>query len=84
MPKPHELLQTMNKTFARFTKDLNDIVGEVALTKYPLIASEMVKMTKVEKSKKKNNNLKIMSNPHAHLQTMNKTSAKFKKIKLKL
>ena len=52
IPKPHELLQAMNKTFARFMKDLNDIVSEVALTKYPLIASEMVKMTKVHKLKK--------------------------------
>ena len=34
--------QTINKTYAKFQKDETKIVGEVNLTKYPLIASEML------------------------------------------
>ena len=71
MSKPYAHLQTINKTFAKFQKDLNKIVGEVALTKYPLNTS----MTKFTSCKKKN----LMSKPHAHLQLMYKTSAKFQK-----
>ena len=42
MSKPHAHLQTMNKTYTKFQKGQNKIVGRVALTKYPLIASEML------------------------------------------
>ena len=40
MSKPHAHLQTINKTFAKFQKEWNEIVGGVALTKYSLIDLE--------------------------------------------
>ena len=47
---PHAHLPTMNKTCAMFQKDQTKIVAGVVLTKYPLIASEMPKMTKKSKN----------------------------------
>ena len=38
-PKPHVHLQTMTKTHAKFQKDQNKTVREVALIKYTVIAS---------------------------------------------
>ena len=43
MSKQHVHLQNMNKTSAKFQNDQAKIVGGVALTKYPLLASEMPK-----------------------------------------
>ena len=44
MHKPHAHLQTMYKT-PKFQKDSSKNVGGEELTKYPLIVSEMAKMT---------------------------------------
>ena len=75
MPKSLAHLQSMNKTSASFQIDRILIVGGFSLLKYPLIASEMLKI--VEKRKRKY--LMIMHKPHAHLQTMNKISTKLQK-----
>ena len=49
--KPHAILQTMNKIPLNFKKAQNVIVRGVALTKYPIIASEMQKNDFVHKLK---------------------------------
>ena len=50
MSKPHAHLQTMNKIYKKkFQNGQDKIVGRVALTKYPLIASEMLKFTSWKK-----------------------------------
>ena len=46
---PHVHIQIMNITHAKFEKDRNKIAGGVALTKYPIIASEMAKIDLVKK-----------------------------------
>ena len=67
MSIPHAHLQTMKKTFTKLQKVQNNIVGGVALTKYPLNTSEMPKNDLVHKLKKeKKNNLTIMSKSHVH------------------
>ena len=57
------------------------MLGAVALTNYPLTVSEMAKKnilnSQIEKNAK--NILTIMSKPDAHLQTVNKSFAKFQK-----
>ena len=53
--KPHALLQTQEKTCAKFQKDLFKIVWEVAITRYPLsihLRSENDKIQKQQKSDK--------------------------------
>ena len=47
MSKLHAYFQTMSKTIARFQKYWNKIIRGVTFTKYPLIASDMPKMTKL-------------------------------------
>ena len=54
--KPHALLQTQEKTCARFQKDLFKIVREVAITRYPLsihLRSENDEVQKEQNSDKK-------------------------------
>ena len=54
--KPHALLQTWEKTCAKFQKDRFKIVREVAITRYPLsihLRSENDKVQKEQKSDKK-------------------------------
>ena len=58
-------------------------MGGVALTKHTLIACEMPQNYLVYKIKK-NLDDKLMSKPHAHLQSMNKTFAKFHKDRNKI
>ena len=84
IPKPCAHLQTMAKTCAKFHKDWYKIVWGVALTRYPLSqhfhriwGQKMTKFTKVEKVTKIH--ARIISKPYAHLQTMEKTCAKFQK-----
>ena len=72
--KGYAHLRNISKTFAKFQNDRSKIVGEIALTKYQLIASEMAKMLKKY--------LMIMSKPHAHFPTISKTYAKLQKDKV--
>ena len=51
MTKPHRHFQTMNKAPAKYDKDQTKIVGEVTLTKYQFIASEVPKNDEVHKLK---------------------------------
>ena len=83
-PKPHAYLQTMNKTPIKFWKNRHKTVGGVAHTRYPLFilfdrknAEKMTKFNLWKKVIKKN--LRTISKPHAYLQTMTKTSVKFRK-----
>ena len=67
----------MTKTPAKL--DWHNIAG-VAHTRYPLsIHFNTLKITKFKMQKKKSAkiNLRITSNPHAHLQTMKNTPVKF-------
>ena len=82
--KPHAHLQTIEKTCAKFQKVWYKIVWGVVLTRYPLSqhfhriwGQKMTNGHKVEKVTKIN--ARIISKPHAHLQTMEKTCAKFHK-----
>ena len=72
-------------TSVKFEKNRNNTVGGVAHTRYPLYihfhCQNARKMTKYkiakkksEKKKKKKKNLRIISKPHAYLQSMVKTS----------
>ena len=54
MSKPHAYLQTKNKQSLNIQKDRNKIVGGVALIMYPLIVSDLPKMTKFTSFKTKN------------------------------
>ena len=78
--KPHAYLQTMVKTSVKFQKNQNKTVEGVAHTKYILHLSKYLKNDYVQVSKKVTKiNLRIISKPHAYLQTMVKTSVKFQK-----
>ena len=81
--KPHAYLQTMSKTAVKFQKNRYKIVGD-AHTRYPLSihfdsknARKMTKFKLAEKVMK--NNLRIISKPHADLQTMFKSLVKFQR-----
>ena len=76
--KPHAHLQTMEKTCAKFQKDWYKIVCRVSThCLHTYTESEVRKWHKVEKVT--NINASIISKPHAHLQTMEKTCTKFQK-----
>ena len=82
--KPYAYLQSIIKTTVKFQKNQNETVGEVAHTRYPLSIHFHClndrKMTKFKlRAKVKKNNLSIISKPHAYLQSLVKTSAKFQK-----
>ena len=81
--KSNAYLQSMVKTSVKFQKNLNITVGGVACTRYPLFIHfhcQSEKMTKLKVQKKVSKiNLRIISKPHAHLQSMVKTSVKFQK-----
>ena len=82
--KPHAHLQSMMKTSVKFQNNRNKTVGGVAHTRYPLSIhfhyQNARKMTKFKLQKKVSKiNLRIISKPHAHLQSMMKTSVKFQK-----
>ena len=74
----------MAKTFVKVSKELGKTVGGVAHTSYPLSIhfhyQNAGKMTKFKLRKKMSKiNLRIISEPHAHLQSMMNTSVKFQK-----
>ena len=73
----------MTKTLVKFQKDQYKTVGGVAPTRYPLsihiVKDNARKMAKFNFQKSDKNNLRIISKPHAYLQTMRKTPVKFQK-----
>ena len=82
--KPHAHLQSMMKTSVKFQNNRNKTVGGVAHTRYYLSIhfhyQNARKMTKFKLQKNVSKiNLRIISKPHAHLQSMMKTSVKFQK-----
>ena len=82
--KPHAHLQSMMKTSVKFQNNRNKTVGGVAHTRYPLSIhfhyQNARKNDKVQIAKIVSNiNLRIISKPYAHLQSMMKTSVKFQK-----
>ena len=78
----------MEKTCAKFKNDQYKTEWGVALTRYPLsIHFHRIwdqKMTKFTKWKVTKIKARIISKPHAHLQTMEKTCAKFQKGRYKI
>ena len=81
--KPHAYLQTMSKTPVKFQKNQYKTVGGDAHTRYPLSIHFDRKTPKNDyvqiAEKVTKNNLRIISKIHAYLQTMTKTSVKFRK-----
>ena len=79
--KPHAHFQIMVKEYVKFQKNRNKTAGGVAHTRYLLSIQfhyqNARKMSNCEKSVKIN--LRNISKPHAHLQSMMKTSVKFQK-----
>ena len=80
--KPHAYLQSMVTTSVKFQENRNKTVGGVAHTRYPLPihfhcenARKMAKFKLLKKVTKIN--LRIISKPHAYLQSMVITSVKF-------
>ena len=74
----------MVKTYVKFQKNPNITVGEVVCTRDPLsIHFHCVNVEKVSKLKLRKKvskiNLRIISEPHANLQSMVKTSVKYQK-----
>ena len=81
--KAHANFKTMEKTCAKFQKDQYKIVWGVALTRYPLSihfhriwGQKMTKFTKWKKWQKLMQGL-YQNHNYAHLQTMEKSCAKF-------
>ena len=74
-------LQSMVKTSVKFQMNRNKTVGGVVHTRYPQSNHFQYlnarKMTKFKLRKKCQINLRIISKPHAHLQSMMKTSVRF-------
>ena len=80
--KPHAYFQTMTKIPVEFQKDCHKTVGGVAHKRYsvPTIYTLFWKMTLVQNAEKVTKiNLRIISKPHAYLQTMTKTPVEFQK-----
>ena len=82
--KPHAYLQTIFKSLVKFQRHRHKTVGGVALTIYPLsihFDSKNAKKNDLSSNcgKSDKNNLRIISKPPAYLQTMTKTSVKFRK-----
>ena len=80
--KRHAYFQTMTKTPVKFQKNRYKAVGEVAPTRYHLSihfvirnAGKMAEFNLLA-NKVSNNNLRIISKPHANFQTMTKTPVK--------
>ena len=80
--KSHAYLQTMTKTTMKFRKNRYKTVGGVAQTRHPLSIhfdtdnARKMASTCVNSDK---NNLRIISKPHACIQTVTKTLVKFPK-----
>ena len=80
--KPHAYIQSMVKTSVKFQENRNKTVGGVAHTRYPLPihfhCENARKMAKFKLKKKVTKiSLRIISKPHAYLQSMVTTSVKF-------
>ena len=81
--KPHAHLQTMEKTYAKFQKDRYKIYEELRSPgthcQYTFIESKVRKWQSSQSGKRTNINAGIISKVHAHLQTTEKTCARFQK-----
>ena len=78
--KSHAYHQTMTKTYVEFQKHRHKTLGGVENTRYPLsIQFDSKKRLKNDKVQlvEKVNHLRIISKPHAYLQTMTKATVKF-------
>ena len=80
--KSYAYLQSIIKTFVKFQKNQNKIVGGVAHTRYPLSihfhCQNDRKMTKFKlQTKVIKINLSIISKPHAYLKSLVKAYVKF-------
>ena len=80
--KYYAYLQSIIKTFVKFQKNQNKIVGGVAHTRYPVSihfhCQNDRKMTKFKlRTKVIKINLSIISKPHAYLQSLVKAYVKF-------
>ena len=77
----------MTKTSVKFQRNRHKTVGGVTHTRCPLSIHFVSKIPEKWLSstcaKSKKNNLKVISKPHAYLQTMTKASAKFQMNQLK-
>ena len=85
--KQDAYFQIMTKTPVKFQKNRYKIFGGVAPTRYPLsihlvVENAMKWLSSIYKKVTKNN-LRIISNPHAYFQTMNKTPVKFRENRYK-
>ena len=76
--KPHVYLQTMYKSLVKFQRNRQKTAGGVGHTRYPLSIHFDSKNVQIAEKVTKNN-LRIISKLHAYLQTMTKTSVKFRK-----
>ena len=79
--KPHAYLQTMYKSLVKFQRNQHKTVGELRTHGTHYLFTLIVKTPKnglVQTAEKvAKNNLRVISKPHAYLQTMTKTSEKF-------
>ena len=77
----------MTKTPMKFPKNRYKTEGGIAPTRYPLsihiVIGNVPKMAKFNLQKSNKINLRILSKPHAYLQTMTKTPVKFQKNRYK-
>ena len=85
MFKPHAQFQSMVRTYVHFQNNLNKTIGGVVHIRHTLFihfhCKNAGKMFKLQKRSKFN--LRIISKPHAYLQSIMKTSVKFQKIRNK-
>ena len=82
IPKPHTYLHSIRKTSAKFQNNRRKTVRGAAPTRYLLSLhfdsiSYRKKRLSSQSRKSEKNNQSIIPKPHAHLQFMLKTSAKF-------
>ena len=81
--KPHAYVQTKSKAPVKFQKNQYKTVGGDAHTRYPLSIHFDSKMPEKWLSstcrKSDKNNMRIISKPHAYLQTMFKPLVKFQR-----
>ena len=83
--KPHALLQTLEKTCAKFQKDWYKIVWGVAITRYPLSTSEVRKWQSSQSRKKWQKLMQGLYQKHMHIfRLWRKHGQSFKKIGIKL
>ena len=87
--KPHTLLLTVNIVMKTHPKFHNRLVYECIKNcacdcSYKSVAEKWQSSLHINKIKKNNNiKVRVISNPHAHLQTISNTLAKFQKDRVK-